>query len=194
VDPDNVRQIGFVHLFPLDQSCLSCASLLLSKQYVQSLQVPMKRSASRRTSQGEIASDDSSSGGHDQFVISPRPRRATRKASHGGEGSSSQADKEESRITEGRVVAATRDARASDVIQKVERPLKLDFEYTLRRVDRHHPRRPTDYTRGENQSIINWNEDLYEWTIELHDHRFWSNFQADWYISVIKDRKNPITS
>jgi hypothetical protein len=66
--------------------------------------------------------------------------------------------------------------------------------YTLRRVDRHHPRRPRDYTRGENQSIINWNEDLYEWTIELHDHRFWSNFQADWYISVIKDRKNPITS
>jgi hypothetical protein len=91
-------------------------------------------------------------------------------------------------------VAAAREARANDVIQKVERPLKPDFEYTLRRVDRRHPRRTTDYTKRENQSMINQNEDPYEWTTELHDHRFWSNFQADWYISVIKDRKNLITS
>jgi hypothetical protein len=42
--------------------------------------------------------------------------------------------------------------------------------------------------------MINQNEDPYEWSIELHDHRFWSNFQAHWYLSVIKDRKNPITS
>jgi hypothetical protein len=97
-------------------------------------------------------------------------------------------------VAEGRAVATAREARASDVIQKVECPLKPGFEYTIRRVDRHHPRRPTDYTRGENHSIINWNEDPYEWTTELHDHRFWSNFQADWYISIIKDRKNPITS
>jgi hypothetical protein len=91
-------------------------------------------------------------------------------------------------------VAATREARASDIIQKVERPLKLDFEYTLRRVDHCHPRRAMDITRGENQSMINQNEDPYEWTTELHDHRFWSNFQADWYLSIIKDRRNPITS
>jgi hypothetical protein len=41
--------------------------------------------------------------------------------------------------------------------------------------------------------MINRNDDLYEWTTELHDHRFWSQFQADWYLSIIKDRKNPIT-
>jgi hypothetical protein len=52
-------------------------------------------------------------------------------------------------------VVAAREARASGVIQKVERPLKPGFEYTLRRVDRHHPQRTTDYTRGENQSMIN---------------------------------------
>jgi hypothetical protein len=45
-------------------------------------------------------------------------------------------------------MAAAREARASDIIQKVECPLKLDFEYTLRRVDHHHPRRATDFTRG----------------------------------------------
>jgi hypothetical protein len=92
----------------------------------------IKRSASRQASQGEIASDDSSSGGHEQFVISPRPRRATRKAACGGEGSSSRADEEDARIIEGHVVATAREARASDVIQKLECPLKLDFEYTLR--------------------------------------------------------------
>jgi hypothetical protein len=69
-------------------------------------------------------------------------------------------------------VAAARETRASDVIQKVEHPLRPDFEYTLRRVDRRHPRRPTDFTRGENQSMINLNEDPYDWTTELHDHRF----------------------
>jgi hypothetical protein len=91
-------------------------------------------------------------------------------------------------------MAATKEAMASDIIQKVEHPLKPNFEYTLRRVDRYHPDRHTDFTRGENQSMINWNEDQYEWTTELHDHRFWSNFQADCYLTIIKDRKNPITS
>jgi hypothetical protein len=91
-------------------------------------------------------------------------------------------------------VAAAIEARASDIIQKVEHPLKPNFEYTLRRVDRCHPRRPMDYTRRENPSMINWNEDPYERTTELHDHRLWSDFQADWYLSVIKDRKNLITS
>jgi hypothetical protein len=127
----------------------------------------VKRSASQWTS---TTSDDSSGGGNDRFVMSPHPRRVTRKASRGGEGSSSHADEEAATITEGRVVA--REARASDVIQKVEHPLKLDFEYTLRRVDRCHPRRPTNYTRRENQSMINRNEYPYEWTTELHDHRF----------------------
>jgi hypothetical protein len=76
----------------------------------------IRRSASRWASQGEIASNDSSSGGHQQIVISPHPRRATRKAARGGEGSSSQADEEDARVVEGRHVAAAREARASDVI------------------------------------------------------------------------------
>jgi hypothetical protein len=60
-------------------------------------------------------------------------------------------------------------------------------------VDRHHPRRPTNFTLGENQSMVNRSENLFDWNTEVHDHRFWNNFQADWYLSVIKDRKNPIT-
>jgi hypothetical protein len=42
--------------------------------------------------------------------------------------------------------------------------------------------------------MINRNKDPFDSTTELHDHRFWNNFQADWYLSVIKDWKNPITS
>jgi hypothetical protein len=41
--------------------------------------------------------------------------------------------------------------------------------------------------------MINRHENPYEWTSDLHDHRFWNNFQADWYLIAIKDRKNPIT-
>jgi hypothetical protein len=155
--------------------------------------MPTKRAVGRRLSQEEIASDDSSSRGDDQFVISLQPRRATRKASHGGAASSSRGDVEAARVTEGHAVAAAREARASGIIHKVERPLKPNFEYTLRRVDRRHPHRPTNFTRAENQSMINRNEDPYDSTTELHDHRFWSNFQANWYLSVIKERKDPIT-
>jgi hypothetical protein len=50
-------------------------------------------------------------------------------------------------MAEGR---ALREARESGLIQKVECPLRPDYEYTLRRVDRCHPHRPTDFTRGEN--------------------------------------------
>jgi hypothetical protein len=96
-------------------------------------------------------------------------------------------------VAEGQAVREAREARASDIIQKVERPLQASYEYTLRRVDCRHPRRPMDLTRGENQSMINRHENLYEWTTELHDHRFWNNFQVDWYLIVIKDRENPIT-
>jgi hypothetical protein len=112
--------------------------------------MPAKRADSRRASQEEIAYDNSSSGGDDQFVISPQPRRITRKASHGNGASSSWTDEEATRVVEGRAMVAAREARASDVIQKVEHPLRPDFEYTLRRVDRRHPHRPTDFTLGEN--------------------------------------------
>jgi hypothetical protein len=86
---------------------------------------------------------------------------------HGSMASSSRADMEAARIAEGHAVAAAREARAGGIIQKVERPLKPGFEYMLRRVDHHHPRRATDFTRGGNQSMINRNDDLYEWTTEL---------------------------
>jgi hypothetical protein len=123
-------------------------------------------------------------------VIVPHPWRATRKATRRGDASSSQADKEAANVVEGQPI---KEARSNDTIQKVERPLRTDYEYTLRRVDCHHPHRPTDFTRGENQSMINKYENPYEWTTELHDHRFWNNLQADWYLTLIKDRKNPIT-
>jgi hypothetical protein len=41
--------------------------------------------------------------------------------------------------------------------------------------------------------MINRNDNPYKWTTELQDHRFLSHFQANWYLSVIKDQKNPIT-
>jgi hypothetical protein len=46
---------------------------------------------------------------------------------------------------------------------------------------------------GENQSMVNRDENSFDWNTKVHDHRFWNNFQADWYPSIIKDRKNPIT-
>jgi hypothetical protein len=152
----------------------------------------VKRTASHRASHDDLLSNDSSSQG-DDFGIAPRPRRTTRKTTQRGNASSSQGDEEASNMTEGQAIRQASEERASDIIQKVEHPLWADYEYTLTRVDHHHPRRPTDFTKGENQSMINRHEDPYEWTTELHDHKFWNNFQADWYLTVIKDRKNPIT-
>jgi hypothetical protein len=60
----------------------------------------------------------------------------------------------------------SREARASELIQKVECPLRSNFKYTPRRVDRCHPWRPTDFTRGENQSMIHRDEYPYDWTQE----------------------------
>jgi hypothetical protein len=68
-------------------------------------------------------------------------------------------------------VAAARDTKAREEIKKVERP-KSGFEYTLRRVDRHHPCRPMNFTLGENQSMVNRNENPFDWTTELLDHYF----------------------
>jgi hypothetical protein len=90
--------------------------------------------------------------------------------------SSSRADEEAARIIEGLDVVAERDARASGTIQKVEHPLRPDYEYTLRRMDHRHPR-TTNVSLGENQSMINRNENLFDWTTELHDHRFWNIFK-----------------
>jgi hypothetical protein len=42
--------------------------------------------------------------------------------------------------------------------------------------------------------MITRHDNPYNWTTELHDHRFWNNFQANWYQTIVKDRKNPITS
>jgi hypothetical protein len=41
--------------------------------------------------------------------------------------------------------------------------------------------------------MVNRNENPFDWTTELHDHRFWNNFQADWYLTVIKEWKSLIT-
>jgi hypothetical protein len=154
--------------------------------------MPVKRAASQRVSRDDPSSSDSSSR-DDDFVIAPCPRRATRKATQRGDASSSQADEEAANVAEGQAIRDAREARASDIIQKVEHPLWADYEYTHRRVDRCHPHKPMDFTRGENQSMINRHENPYEWTTELHDHRLWNNFQAYGYLTVIKDWKNPIT-
>jgi hypothetical protein len=155
--------------------------------------MPLKRTASRRPSHDDLPSDDSSSQG-DDFMIAPRARRTTRKTTQRGDAISSHYDEEAANTAEGQAIHQAREERASDTIQKVEHPLRADYEYTLRRVDHHHPRRPINFTRGENHSIINRYENPYDWTTELHDHWFCNNFQGDGYITVIKDRKNPISS
>jgi hypothetical protein len=116
------------------------------------------------------------------------------KVSHGRLAGSSRNDEAAARIAEGHAVAAERDARASGIIQKLERPLRHDYEYTIRRVDCRHPHRPTCFSLGEKQSMVNCNENSFEWTFELHEDRFWNNFHADWYLPIIKDWKNSITS
>jgi hypothetical protein len=112
--------------------------------------------ASRAASQEDTADDSSS--GEEQFVIQPRPRRTIRKTHT----SSSRAIEEATNMAEGQAVREAREARASDIIQKVERPLQADYEYTLRRVDHRHPHRPTNFTRGENHSMINRHENPYD--------------------------------
>jgi hypothetical protein len=108
--------------------------------------MPTKRAASRRASQVEIVSNDSSSEGDDQFVILPRPRRVTRKAYRGRGANSLRADEEAARVAKGCAVAAVREARERNVIYEFEHPLRPNFEYTLRRADRRHPSRPMNFT------------------------------------------------
>jgi hypothetical protein len=79
--------------------------------------------ASRQASRDDPSSDDSVSRRDDQFVISPRPRRETRKSTHRGEASSSQDDEEATNIAIGRAAREAREERASDEIHKVECPL-----------------------------------------------------------------------
>jgi hypothetical protein len=76
--------------------------------------------------------------------------------------SSSRANEEAARIAEGRVVAAERDARSSGIIQKVEHPLRLDYEYTLRIVDRRHPCRSTNFSLGRNRSMVSCSENPFD--------------------------------
>jgi hypothetical protein len=112
--------------------------------------------------------------------------RETRKSTRRGEASSSQANEEAANMATGRAAREAREQRASDEIHKVKGPHQADYEYTLRRVDHRHPRRATNFTLGENQSMVNQNENPFDWTTELHDHHFWNNFQVDWYLTVIK--------
>jgi hypothetical protein len=140
--------------------------------------MPIKRAASHRASHDDLPSDDSSSQ-EDEFVITPHPRRTTGKYTRRCDVSSSHGDEEAANMVEGQAVRQAREERASDIIQKVERPLRVGYEYTRRRVD---------------PSMINRHENPYDWITEVHDHRFWNNFQVDWYLTVIKHRKNPITA
>jgi hypothetical protein len=55
----------------------------------------------------------------------------------------------------GRATREAREERTSDEIHKVEHPLWANYEYTLRRVNRRHPRRAMDFILGENQSMVN---------------------------------------
>jgi hypothetical protein len=66
----------------------------------------------------------------------------------------SQAGEEVVTRVEGCAIREARDARASGLIYKVECPLRSNFEYMLRRVDRHHPRRPIDFILEEIKVIL----------------------------------------
>jgi hypothetical protein len=151
---------------------VSSTSSLLLAFICNTVQMPTKRLASRWHSCDDPSSDDSSCRGDDQFVSAPHPRRETRKSTHRGEACSSQADEEAANRAEGRAICEAREARERVEIQKVEHPLRPGYEYTLRRVDRRDPCRPTEFTLGENQSMVNRNENPFDWTTELHDHRF----------------------
>jgi hypothetical protein len=113
--------------------------------HADACQADGKQAASR----DDPSSNDSASKGYDQFVISPRPRRETRKSTHRGEANSSQADEEATNMATGRAAREAREERASDEINKVVRPLRADYEYTLGRVDCQHPHRATDFTLGK---------------------------------------------
>jgi hypothetical protein len=96
--------------------------------------MPVKRAVSRRASCDDPSSGDSSSR-DDSFVIAPCPRKEMRKSTWPSETCSSQTDEEAANRAKGRAVHETREARESELIQKVGRPLQSNFEYTLRRVD-----------------------------------------------------------
>jgi hypothetical protein len=59
----------------------------------------------------------------------------TRKSTHQGEASSSQADEEAANRAKGHVVREAREARERVEIQNIECPLRPGYECTLRRVD-----------------------------------------------------------
>jgi hypothetical protein len=99
--------------------------------------MPIKRTASHRTSRDDLPSDDSSSQG-DDFVIDLHPKRTTRKTTRRDDASSSHSDEEATNMAGGQAVRQAREERANDIIQKVECPLQEDYEYTLRRVDHRH--------------------------------------------------------
>jgi hypothetical protein len=124
----------------------------MSKISISRVKMLVKRIASQRASRDDTSSGDSSNRG-DNYVIAPHPRRETRKTTRRATESSFWAAAEAADLAEGRAIHEAREAKESGIIQKVERPLQPNFEYTLRRVDRRHPRRPTDFARGENQSI-----------------------------------------
>jgi hypothetical protein len=111
--PDNVRlSVSILVLLSWQQSFFfSCSQQLLCNR----VQMPLKRTASRRASHDDLPSDDSSRQG-DGFLIAPRPRRTTRKTTRRGDASSSRHDEEAANMAEGQAVCQAREKMASDII------------------------------------------------------------------------------
>jgi hypothetical protein len=89
--------------------------------------MPLKRTTSRQPSHDDLPSDDSSSQG-DDFMIAPHPTRTTKKTTRRGDASSSHHDEKATNMAEGQAIRQAREERASDIIQKVEHPLRADYE------------------------------------------------------------------
>jgi hypothetical protein len=178
--PDSVCPVASLFLLLFN---LYTGYLILNQFLHPFMRMSVKRLAKRSTH--PLNSSNTSSGGAEDFIVSPRPRRST---THTGK-----APRCSGAASSSQHAAQHEEDESSDAIQKVISPLKPNYLYTFRRVDHHHPQRPTYFTRKENHSMIQRNKDPHVWVPDLHDHRFWNNFQADWYIKVIEDRKQPIT-
>jgi hypothetical protein len=152
VGPNNVRLGVSVPVFHRFDLLLSLALNCLSKLSINHVKMLVKRTVSQHASRDDTSSSDSSNCG-DNYVIAPCPRRETRKTTRQAAESSFWAAVEAADLAKGRAIPEAWEEREIGIIQKVECPLQPNFEYTLRRVDRRHPHRLTDFARGENQFI-----------------------------------------
>jgi hypothetical protein len=127
--PDSVCPVASLFLLHFN---LYTGYLILNQFLHPFMRMSVKRLAKRSTH--PLNSSNTSSGGGEDFIVSPRPRRST---THTGK--------------------APRCSGAA----------------------------------SSSQHAAQHEED--ESSDAIHDHCFWNNFQADWYIKVTEDRKQPIT-